>query len=76
MSKRKTADLPPKKPFSWTRLKNQFLNLVGNPFNMVVFFSLVILIALIVVPLLTMVSNTLFAQKQDLKYLNMQAKAE
>ena len=73
MKKRKPADLPPRKKITWTRLKNQFLNLVGNPFNMVVFFSLIILIALIVVPLLTMVSNTLFAQKQDLQYLNMQA---
>ncbi|MBR3436741.1 MAG: hypothetical protein IKG97_03190, partial [Lachnospiraceae bacterium] len=72
MSKAKTADLPPRKAFSWKRLRNQFLNLVGNPFNMVVFFSLIILIALIVIPLLTMVSNTLFAQKQDLQYLNMQ----
>ena len=48
-------------PFSWERLKNQFLNLVTNPFNVIVFLTLLILFALIVIPLLTMLRNTFTA---------------
>ena len=43
---------PVRKSQRWKRLKNQFLNVVGNPFNMVVFFSLLILFCLIIIPLL------------------------
>ncbi|MBQ4425467.1 MAG: iron ABC transporter permease [Lachnospiraceae bacterium] len=50
-----------KYPFSKERLKNQFLNLVTNPYNVIVFFTLLILIALIVIPLVTMIKNTFTA---------------
>ena len=33
-----------KKSFSWKKLKNQFLDVVTNPFNMIVFISLILLI--------------------------------
>ena len=54
MSKR---DLP-KKPFSRKRIKNQIWNVLGNPYNMIVFISLVLLICLIVVPLISMIKST------------------
>ena len=54
MSKR---DLP-KKPFSRKRIKNQIWNVLGNPYNMIVFISLVLLIFLIVVPLISMIQST------------------
>ena len=41
-----------------TRLKNLILNVVKNPFNMIVLVSLVVLFCLIVIPLLTMVKET------------------
>ena len=44
--------------FNGTRLKNQFLNVVKNPFNMIVAISLVILFCLIVIPLLQMIAST------------------
>jgi iron(III) transport system permease protein len=56
-----------RKPFSWARLKNQFLNLIGNPFNMIVFFSLIVLFCLIVIPLLTMIGNTFEVAKAELR---------
>lgn len=58
-----------KHPFSWTRLKNQFLNVVTNPFNVIVFFTLIILFALIVIPLLSMVQNTFVVAKTELRTL-------
>lgn len=48
----------PKKTWSWKRLKNEVLNIVGNPFNMIVFISLILLICLIVIPLFSMLKNT------------------
>ena len=48
-------------PMTRERLKNQFLNVVKNPFNMIVFFSLIILFCLIVIPLLQMVASTFTA---------------
>ncbi len=44
--------------FSGTRLKNQLLSAVTNPFNMVVFVALLLLFCLIVIPLLQMISAT------------------
>lgn len=57
----------PKKPFSKERLKNQILDVVGNPFNVIVFFSLLILICLIVIPLLSMVQNSFIVAKAELR---------
>ena len=54
-------------PMSKERLKNQFLNVVGNPFNMIVFFTLIILFALIIIPLLSMVQNTFIVAKAELR---------
>ncbi len=56
-----------KQPFSWVRLKNKFISIIGNPFNMIVLFSLVILFCLIVIPLLTMVGNTFTVAKSELR---------
>lgn len=60
---------PVRKSQRWKRLKNQFLNVVGNPFNMVVFFSLLILFCLIIIPLLTMLTNTFTVTKAELRNL-------
>lgn len=60
---------PVRKSQRWKRLKNQFLNVVGNPFNMVVFFSLLILFCLIIIPLLTMLTNTFTVAKAELRNL-------
>ena len=56
-----------KKPFSWKRLKNQIMNLLGNPFNMMVFISLLCLFFLIVVPLLQIVANTFTLARSELR---------
>ena len=56
-----------------TRLKNQFLNIVKNPFNMIVFFSLIILFCLIVIPLLQMIAATFTASgsKNELRRIGV-----
>ena len=41
-------------PMTRERFKNQFRNLVGNPFNVIVMFTLILLFALIVIPLLVL----------------------
>ena len=40
-------------PMTKERLKNQFLNVIGNPFNVIVMITLLILFVFIVIPLLT-----------------------
>ena len=55
------------RPFNKTRLKNQFLNLVKNPFNMIVAISLIILFCLIVIPLLQMVAETFTTSKSEIR---------
>ena len=50
-----TKERPPKKKMTARRLKNLILNVLRNPFNMVVLVSLVVLFCLIVIPLLTMI---------------------
>ena len=45
-------------PMTWDRFKNQFRNVVGNPFNVIVAITLIILFIFIVIPLLTMIQNT------------------
>ena len=55
------------RPFNKTRLKNQFLNIVKNPFNMIVAISLIILFCLIVIPLLQMVAETFTTSKSEIR---------
>ena len=47
-----------RRPFNKVRLKNQILNVVTNPFNMIVFITLIILFCLIAIPLLQMLAST------------------
>ena len=54
-------------PMTRKRFKNQFLNIIGNPFNMIVFFTLILLFVLIVIPLLSMVQNTFVVAKSELR---------
>ncbi len=49
------------------RFKNQFLNVVKNPFNMIVFVSLIVLFCLIVIPLLQMIASTFTAAKGEIR---------
>ena len=56
-----------RRPFNKTRLKNQFLNVVKNPFNMIVAISLVILFCLIVIPLLQMIASTFTLARAEAK---------
>ena len=58
-----------RRPFNKTRLKNQILNVVKNPFNLIVAISLVILFCLIVIPLLQMVASTFTVAKGELRRL-------
>lgn len=57
----------PKKPLTKTRLKNLILNVVRNPFNMIVLVSLVVLFCLIVIPLLTMIKSTFTLAQGELR---------
>ena len=57
----------PKKPLTKTRLKNLILNVVKNPFNMIVLISLVLLFCLIVIPLLTMIKTTFTMAQAELR---------
>ena len=49
------------------RLKNLILNVLKNPFNMVVLVSLIILFCLIIIPLLTMISSTFTLAQGELR---------
>lgn len=57
----------PRKPLTKRRLKNLILNVLKNPFNMVVLVSLIILFCLIIVPLLTMISSTFTLAQGELR---------
>ena len=57
----------PKKPLTKKRLKNLILNVVRNPFNMIVLVSLIVLFCLIVIPLLTMVKSTFTLAQSELR---------
>ena len=57
----------PRKPLTKKRLKNLILNVVKNPFNMIVLVSLVVLFCLIVIPLLTMVKSTFTLAQSELR---------
>lgn len=57
----------PKKPLTKKRLKNLILNVVKNPFNMIVLVSLIILFCLILIPLLTMIKSTFTMAQGELR---------
>ena len=57
----------PRKPLTRRRLKNLILNVLKNPFNMVVLVSLIILFCLIIIPLLTMIANTFTLAQGELR---------
>ena len=57
----------PRKPLTKRRLKNLILNVLKNPFNMVVLVSLIILFCLIIIPLLTMVASTFTLAQGELR---------
>ena len=57
----------PRKPLTKRRLKNLILNVLNNPFNMVVLVSLIILFCLIIIPLLTMISSTFTLAQGELR---------
>ncbi|MDY3690756.1 MAG: iron ABC transporter permease [Dysosmobacter sp.] len=57
----------PKKPLTQKRLKNLILNVVRNPFNMIVLVSLIVLFCLIVIPLLTMIKSTFTLAQSELR---------
>jgi len=54
-----------RRPFNKTRLKNQILNVVKNPFNIIVAVTLVVLFCLIVIPLLQMIASTFITAKAE-----------
>jgi len=56
-----------KHPLTGKRLKNLILGVVSNPFNMVVFISLILLISLIIVPLFTMLRETVTLAASELR---------
>ena len=58
---------PPRKKMTGKRLKNLILNVLKNPFNMVVLVSLVVLFCLIVIPLLTMIKSTFTLAQGELR---------
>ena len=66
---RKVKTKRPRRPFNRMRLKNQILNVVKNPFNIVVAISLVVLFCLIVIPLLQMIASTFTVAKSELRRL-------
>ena len=57
----------PRKALTKRRLKNLILNVLKNPFNMVVLVSLIILFCLIIIPLLTMISSTFTLAQGELR---------
>ena len=58
---------PPRKKLTARRLKNLILNVLKNPFNMVVLVSLIVLFCLIVIPLLTMIKSTFTLAQGELR---------
>lgn len=55
------------KPITWKRLKNKLIDIIGNPFNLIVFISLILLFCLIVVPMLSMVKSTFILSANELR---------
>ncbi len=63
---------PKRKPLTGKRLRNLVLNVVTNPFNMIVFISLIVLICLIIIPLLQMVQTTFTLAQSELRRVDGQ----
>lgn len=56
-----------RKPWSPVRLKNQMLQVVGNPFNMIVLVCIVLLFCLVVIPLLSILKTTFILAKSEVR---------
>ena len=56
-----------KSPFRWKRIKNAFLNVFTNPYNIIVLVSLVVLVYFIVVPLGDIIATTFKVQQRDIR---------
>ena len=54
-------------PMTAKRFKNQLLSVIGNPFNVIVAITLIILFIFIIIPLLTMIHNTFVTTRGALK---------
>ncbi len=54
-------------PMTAKRFKNQLLSVIGNPFNVIVAITLIILFIFIIIPLLTMIQNTFVTTRGALK---------
>ena len=61
---------PARKPLTGKRLRNLILNVVTNPFNMIVLISLILLICLIIIPLLQMIQTTFTLAQSELRRVN------
>ncbi len=57
----------PKSPFRWKRIKNAFINVFTNPYNIIVLVSLVVLVYFIVVPLGDIIATTFRVQQRDIR---------
>ncbi len=55
----------PKVTFSTRRLKNRIMGVIGNPFNLIVLLSFILLVCLVVIPLLSVLQNTFTLAKSD-----------
>ena len=64
-----------KHPITKKRLKNQFLNVVTNPFNVIVVITLIILFCLIVIPLMQMIASTFTVARSESKRIGLPAGA-
>ncbi len=69
MSKKKQI----KHPLTKKRLKNLIKSVLTNPFNLIVFITLIALFCLIVIPLLQMVSNTFIVAKSEVRRIGLPA---
>jgi ABC-type Fe3+ transport system, permease component len=56
-----------RRPWSFKRLKNQIMQVVGNPFNMIVLVSLVLLITLVISPLFSILRTTFILAKSEVR---------
>ena len=60
-------DEPKNSPFRWKRIKNAILNVVTNPYNIIVLVSLIVLTYFIVVPLCDIIATTFKVQARDIR---------
>lgn len=62
-----------RRPFSFIRLKNQTLNVICNPFNMVVLIAIAMLIVCVLLPLGTIIRSTFVVVKTDARTIGQSA---